>query len=253
VNSRIFIDREPGTPTYIGFRVSTLGNFNPIAPRRAAELAAAADLAEAATVLADFAVAGLIKAYARVIETTHADGTRTEVRDSRIPRDLWRRICDEGRTSDIWSSGSVRLAGSDLRGGVPAVSLIGIRFDDKSLLNVVAQHGGPVGHVQDTSAESEPRDRAAVPASAPSFEPAPAPAPAVQEPVSTADPEKPLHRGIPHGAVTVTVAQAAAALGIGRTTVDKLMRNGTLVRVKVGARTLITADSIRVLTATADR
>jgi excisionase family DNA binding protein len=71
----------------------------------------------------------------------------------------------------------------------------------------------------------------------------------VLEPVPTANTQRPIRQTIPDGAVTVTVAQAAAALGLGRTTVDKLMRNGTLVRVKVGARTLITTDSIRTLAA----
>lgn len=48
-------------------------------------------------------------------------------------------------------------------------------------------------------------------------------------------------------AVTVSVADASAALGLGRTTIDKLMKMGTLVRLKVGRRTLITVDSIQAL------
>ncbi|MCD1623618.1 DNA-binding protein [Citromicrobium bathyomarinum] len=34
------------------------------------------------------------------------------------------------------------------------------------------------------------------------------------------------------------------ATGLGRTSIDKLMRNGTLVRTKVGRRTLISVESI---------
>lgn len=46
------------------------------------------------------------------------------------------------------------------------------------------------------------------------------------------------------GALTVSVAQAMQATGLGRTSIDKLMRNGTLVRTKVGRRTLISVESI---------
>jgi hypothetical protein len=224
-----------------------LGNFNPIAPRKAAELVDTADLGEASAVLADFAVAGLIKAYARVIETVGADGHRAEIRDSRIPRDLWRRICDENKVADIWSTGSVRLEGSDLRSGAPAVSLIGIRFDDKTLLNVLAQHGGEVGSIAPSVSPVEPLSPAHVDAEAQAPASPPAPAPASRQVPVTAPRLKALPLGIPDGAVTVTVAQAVTALGLGRTTVDKMMRNGALVRVKVGARTLITADSIRAI------
>lgn len=220
-----------------------MGNFNPIAPRKAAELVDMADLGDASAVLADFAVAGLIKAYARIIETVDAGGARAEVRDSRIPRDLWRRICDEGKVSDIWATGSVRLLGSDLRGGTPSVSLIGIRFDDKSLQTVISQHGGPI-----TAMAKDVDNTAAIPTA-----PAVAQVQLVKEtiapPVPAAVPTKRVRQGLPEGAVTVTVAQAEATIGLGRTTIDKLMKNGTLVRVKVGSRTLITVDSIRALLA----
>jgi hypothetical protein len=191
-------------------------------------------------VLADFAVAGLVKAYARIIETDEADGRRTEVRDSRIPRDLWRRICGEGKVDDIWAIGSVRLPGSDLRDGLPAVSLIGIRFDDKSLQNVIAQHSGDVGSAAPPDQPELRTVHAMLSSPPPDEQPK-------LEPVKTTT--KPVRVGIPEGAITVTVKEAMAATGLGRTTIDKLMGNGTLVRVKVGARTLITAESIRALIA----
>lgn len=220
-----------------------MGNFNPIAPRKAAGLVDLADLGDASAVLADFAVAGLIKAYARIIETVDAVGVRSEIRDSRISRDLWRRICDEGKVADIWATGSVRLPGSDLRGGMPSVSLIGIRFDDKSLQTVISQHGGPI-----TAMTKDVGDANAPPTTPPAAQVQPVPealaivpSPAAPEPVPT----KRVRQGLPEGAVTVTVAQAEAATGLGRTTIDKLMKAGTLVRVKVGSRTLITVESIR--------
>lgn len=224
-----------------------MGNFNPIAPRKAAELVDMADLGDASTVLADFAVAGLIKAYARIIETVDAGGARAEVRDSRIPRDLWRRICDEGKVADIWATGSVRLPGSDLRGGTPSVSLIGIRFDDKSLQTVISQHGGPL-----TAIAKDVDDTAAAPATPGAAQVQPADEAAAIVPSSAAPaavPTKRVRQGLPEGAVMVTVAQAEAATGLGRTTIDKLMKAGTLVRVKVGSRTLITVESIRTLIA----
>jgi hypothetical protein len=45
----------------------------------------------------------------------------------------------------------------------------------------------------------------------------------------------------------VTVKQAMAALGLGRTKINALMGEGALARVKVGARTLITVESIEKL------
>jgi excisionase family DNA binding protein len=223
-----------------------LGNFNPIAPRKAAELVDLADLGDASAVLADFAVAGLIKAYARIIETVDAGGGRAEVRDSRISRDLWRRICDEGKVADIWATGSVRLPGSDLRGGAPSVSLIGIRFDDKSLQTVISQHGREAAPIAEATV---------APAPGPARPDAPVTTAAsiagdvvvVSPPTAVAVKAKSVPEGLPDGALTATVAQAAAALGLGRTTIDKLMKNGTLVRIKVGGRTLIQADGIRAL------
>ncbi|PZO71404.1 MAG: excisionase [Pelagerythrobacter marensis] len=46
------------------------------------------------------------------------------------------------------------------------------------------------------------------------------------------------------GDLTASVGQTEQATGLGRTTIDKLMRDGTLVRKKVGRRTLITVESI---------
>lgn len=212
--------------------------FSPIPPRLAIDLVQSAQLGEAGRVLVDFAAAGLVKGYARLIETVDARGTRTEVRDSRIPRNLWRRIVDEGRVEDAWTAGSVRLAGSDLVGGAPAVTVTGIRFDDVSLQATIAQHNlsAGVGRVRRTPVTSvaatdavltEPPPTAVAPAS-----------------LSRASPI-----AIPEGSVTVTIKQAMAALGLGRTTVDKLCGIGRLTRVKVGGRALITVDSIRTLVA----
>jgi excisionase family DNA binding protein len=50
-------------------------------------------------------------------------------------------------------------------------------------------------------------------------------------------------------ALTTSVSDAAKALGIGRTSIYALIREGRLEVVKLGRRTLITTDSIRRLVA----
>jgi hypothetical protein len=47
--------------------------------------------------------------------------------------------------------------------------------------------------------------------------------------------------------VTYTVDAATRAFGIGRSTLFSLMAGGKLARVKIGKRTLITAESLRAL------
>ncbi len=47
--------------------------------------------------------------------------------------------------------------------------------------------------------------------------------------------------------LATTVEGAAQALGIGRTTVYRLINEGNLKVVKIGRRTLVTSESIRAL------
>jgi hypothetical protein len=211
-----------------------LSAFAPIAPRAAATIAEEAELGEVGRVLLDFAAAGLLKGYARLIETVDARGDRSEVRDSRISREIWRRIAEEGRGGDVWSSGTVRLSGSGLVGGADAVAIIGIRFDEKSLKAVVEQHRPT------RSAAKRVVIRAARPVIA---ESASDDIVVVAKPHSVAPAPVPL----PDGAISVSVAQACAALGLGRTKVNAMMKAGELVRVKIGGRALITIASIRAL------
>lgn len=49
--------------------------------------------------------------------------------------------------------------------------------------------------------------------------------------------------------ITVTVADARTALGLGRTSLYRLMAKGQLQKVKVGRRTLITVASVEQLVA----
>jgi excisionase family DNA binding protein len=47
--------------------------------------------------------------------------------------------------------------------------------------------------------------------------------------------------------ITVTVENAKKALGVGHTTIYRLINEGQLSTVKIGRRTLIRTDSIRAL------
>lgn len=47
--------------------------------------------------------------------------------------------------------------------------------------------------------------------------------------------------------VTYSIKDVAALLGLGRTTVYKLIGEGRLTRVKIGARTLVPAADVRAL------
>lgn len=211
--------------------------FNPITPGQAASLVEQASLGESAKVLVDFAAAGLVKGYARLIETVDATGRR-EVRDSRIPRDVWRRIAEAGKSDQVLSAVKICLDAGLVD---PAVEITGIRFDDKSLQTVIGQHSGAAHPIAEVvapapeanavpSAEIEPQEVDLQPAQT-----APAPKP------------RPETSALPEGAVLVTVNQAMAALGLGRTKINDLMLKGTLVRVKIDTRTLITTESIRAL------
>jgi excisionase family DNA binding protein len=51
--------------------------------------------------------------------------------------------------------------------------------------------------------------------------------------------------------LAVSVAEACAMIGIGRTKLYELIRDGRLKRVKVGRRTLLSVASIEALIATA--
>lgn len=223
--------------------------------RKAAEIVQQAGIGEGNTILADFAMAGLVKSYAGWIETRHPNGTRNEVRGGRIASEIWRRIIEEGKVAEALG-GSVRLEGSPQSGGAPAVAVVDIQFDDSSLGKMIGRHLaaglGSLAPAAAPIAKAVPKATAAVTPAAPVTTDLPNAGPSVCPadkdactPIEQPRSAKPREKvGIPAGAVTVTVAQAMAALGLGRTTIDKMMKAGVLTRVKIGSRTLITVDSI---------
>ena len=217
--------------------------FVPITPEAALEITGAAGTPQ---VLADFAEAGLVKGYARLIETVGSEG-RKEVRDQRISRDLWRRIIADGKVAEIWPGGTVRLVGDELKGGTPAVSIIGIRFDEKSIRTLTKEHGGGAMSPKPTASRSTGKrtpPAASVSPTAPNAADACVPPDEAPLP-SHADVRVP--RGMAPGAIALSIDETGAALGLGRTTIHKLINQGKLVATKVGGRTLIQADSIRAL------
>ena len=191
-----------------------------------------AGIPEARRFIVDFAAAGLLKAYAETIVTTEACGTTTTVRGATIPTHLWKRIVVEDVADNVWVGGSVRLAGSGLRGGTPEVWITGIGFSESFVRRVVARHTGvaPV--------PSKPIPRSSQPVAPVADEPAMPPAPLGRQPDPTA---------IPEGALLATIRQTQAALGLGRTKVNELMNSGRLVRREIDGGVRIEVSSIRAL------
>ena len=201
----------------------------PIFPAKAVELVKSRDLDGADALLADFAAAGLIKTYALVREVRPAGGPTKVMRDAQIPTQDWERIVVSEKIQTALKGGTVRLEGSPLRGGTPSVLITGISFSEAALIKVLDRYcvDSPVGVSQQSSGyDAHATTRGLAPS------------------VEGSEAKKEDVQPIRPGDLTASVAQTEQATGLGRTTIDKLMRDGTLVRKKVGRRTLITVESI---------
>ncbi len=209
--------------------------FKPIPPCSATEMFEL-NPAEGLRIIADLAEAGLVKAYARMIERVQPCGSRESVRDKRIAPEMWRRINSEGKTSDVLT-GTVRLEGSPEFGGGPKITLIGIRFDPVSLRKAAEDHGAD--HVATVSSVSEakpakvnpPRQAEDTHLDSTSAPPAPR---------SSA----PRYVPAPSNASLLKVEQAMGLLNMGRTKLYDLVKSEDLELVKIGAASRITRDSI---------
>jgi len=109
---------------------------------KAVQIVEAAGIEDAQTIVADFAAAGLVKAYALAIETIDARGKSACVRGATVPADLWQRVILDGIVADVWASGTFRLAGADLVGGPPAAIVTGVTFNAKHIDWLIAHHDG---------------------------------------------------------------------------------------------------------------
>ncbi|WP_230832381.1 hypothetical protein [Qipengyuania citrea] len=204
----------------------------PILPSKAIERVEAAGFSEARKLLADFAAAGLIKTYALARATTPTGQSPETVRDAAIPAEVWQRINAEGKVAEAMEGGTVRLAGSDLIGGEPEVQITAISFSHASLSKVLDRYCSQQQILSTAQAK-------AVVAPARKAQP---PVEEQADPKARADAKAP--PPILPGDVVSSVAQAMRATGLGRTKINDLMNDGTLVRKKMGRRTLITVESI---------
>ena len=198
-------------------------SYKSVSPDKAVEIVQGEGIDQATRIILDFAAAGLVKGYALMTETVHASNNRQLVRGAAVSVDLWRRIIQENLSQDVWRGGTLRLSG-DLQAGSPEVNLTGLSFNETSLRRLIDHHGRGVQLASPIKTEE------------------PIACVTVAEPIArqVAPPE-----AIPPGAVLVTVKQAMAALGLGRTKINALMNDGRLVKRKVDRSTLIEVESIR--------
>jgi len=231
--------------------------FIPISPAAARHLLHGIGQEDEGTILSDFVEAGIVKAYARVVETLTADGGRTEVRDAQIPRPLWKRIVAEDKVGNALATGSVKLQGDGLVGGRPAVMITGVRFNEANVRDVATQHGPtpPIAVPTMALPKTKPVPKTAGPlplidiinASPAASAKAQATVESVvgaSAPIAAAPR---IRATLPEGDVMVSIADTGDILGVSRGTVGNLVKRGDLISKKLGSRTMIYARSIRTL------
>lgn len=225
--------------------------FRPISPHDALQILDEAKIgADLQQLLANLAMAGVVKGYARLIETEVPGATRTEVRDSRIDRSIWRRVLAEGRVADVYQAGSVHLGG---QGATDRVSVIGIRFDASSVATAASEHGyTPPSKLVAASKAAKPK------ALADPEQPTLALDSDAHDPTAThvdgvndtkAERPKKARASLDPNTVALSVDEAAEVLGVSKGTVNNLVRAGKLTVTKIGRRTIVQADSVRALLA----
>lgn len=202
-----------------------------IAARQALELIGSAGGADAAKLIRDHAAAGLLRSYALSQVRIDARGGRFQVRGAAVAADVWERIIGEGIDGDVWSGGTVRLPGSDLIGGVPALHITGVSFHRADVDAIVRQ--------QQSSLVPAPQQRQSAPLRQTVDE--------LTECASTVK-AKPQRQApdlsiLQSGALLLTVKQTEAALARGRTWIYARIKEGKLEQPQGDTR--ITAASVR--------
>ena len=213
-------------------REDAVTQFHPLTPKQAIDIIDATGVEDAAKLIRDHAAAGLVKSYAQVQVTIGARGERTSVRGAAVSAELWERMIREDVDCDAWNGGTVRLAGSGLIGGEPAVHITGIGFNPSDVERLACQQ---------RPAPTRPAKPKTVPIVALEAREAGEP---VAAPVARRRPDP---TTISSGAILCTIKQAGDALGIGRTKVNGLMNSGKLERVEDIAGVRITVASVRAL------
>ena len=192
-----------------------------LTPMKAVEQVEAAGLEDARRIVADFAAAGLVKSYALMIETIDARGVSACVRGATVPAELWQRVVLGDIADDVWSAGTVRLAGSELVGGEPAAIVTGITFSRKHIDWLIAHHDGvPLSRRRKRKSKAAPPMAATVPISE-----------ADDEAADTPSVRRKANPGaIPVGALFASMEQTMVALNKSRGTIYNLIKRGDLVR-----------------------
>ena len=216
-----------------------MAGYNLISTQDAVALVEAAGLNDPVLKLTHYGRAGLVDGHAKWMEVVQPSGVRSEVRHKRIPAHVWRRILDEKKWHEILDD-TVSLDGSSNFGGGAKLTLTGFRFDERSVKSAIAHRDATPVKTQaapptcstgagNTSSRTIDND-----------DPLPATQPKRQR-------KAPDPTAIPEGALLCTVKQAGAALGCGRTTINKYMSDGRVERVEGVAGTRITVVSVRKL------
>lgn len=224
--------------TGFGYRMTGLNKghrmseHKPIPPVKAIEVTEAAGLPNAKAILADYAAAGLIKTYALIRQTASVGGELKTVRDAQIPNEVWQRIVAENKVCDALNGGTIRLQGSHLRGGESFVQITGISFSEASLANVLERYCRTSRHSSVSSAKPSPTPPSS---QLPDKDPSP---------IADDFQSKKVPPPIKPGDLLASIAQTKQVTGLGRTTVDKLIKQGIFVKKDVGRRTLVTVESI---------
>lgn len=227
--------------------------FNPIGPNRAVEICDAAQVADAKAVIAEFAAAGLIRSYARLIETVQAEGKVLEKRDATIPRDLWRRIIAERKLADVWGNSTAKLEGSSNL-GTPAIKVVGIRYNETDIAKMAQAHGSSFGDgtfdngSANATAKTGPTAEREIIAAPPrtgeqEAQASPAGTSAVKAKATKPRPAPNLN------SITVSVNDAVALSNLSRSTIYTLMDKGALKSTTQGRRRLVVTQSLKDLLA----
>lgn len=225
----------------------------PISPSAAIQILDAASVGVGREqLLADLAMAGVVKGYARLIETDVPGVPRHEVRDSRIDRSIWRRIVAEKKTADVFGAGSVHLDGP-VAG--QRISVIGVRFDQASVANAAQDHSqvpstpipaAPAKAVRGTKASKKSArktDQASLPLDEVHGADAVAGNMEAEEPIG----KSAARTALDPNTVALSKDETAAVLGVSLGTVNNMIKRGELVVKKIGRRVLVQADSVRAL------
>lgn len=236
-------------------------HFNPVSVGRAAEIVAEAEVLNGRSLLVHYAAAGLVRAYARLIEVWDVNGTKTDRRDCTISRDQWRRVIDDGAVDQVWDASTVTL-GHPGPEGRSAMVMTGIRFHEADVVKAACEHGAGQAGLKTTF-----RQQPAPPFPAEHY----LPCDKAKTPVSLSAGAVPDERTAMNGqrhdrhsafreeekadrrsprpvnphALTVSVEDAAAMTGLSRQTIYNRIKQGKLESTTSGKRRLVSMASLR--------